>query len=82
MKSTLVKESDAPQPPKQASKIAIEVMEVLDSIKPGNVARVEPDEGQTLRGLKVSFGRVASNKGIKVQSWDSPEGDAIFVKKL
>ncbi len=81
MKATLVKEVDAPQPPKQASKIAIEVMEVLDSIKPGMVAKIEAEEGQTLRGLKVTFGRVASNKGIKIQSWDAPEGGAIFVKK-
>ncbi len=81
MRVEMIKEKDAPKPPKQASKAAREVLKILDQIKPGDVAKVTAEEGQTVRGLKVSFGRVASNHGRKIQTWSVPdEPDVLYIK--
>lgn len=74
-----IKESEAPQAPKPMSKKAQDVLDVISGIKAGQVAKITPDEGQSLRGLKVSYGRVASNRGIKIQTWD--DGQYLYVKK-
>lgn len=81
MRVELIKEKDAPKPPKQPSKVAREVPAVLDRIKPGEVAKVTVEEGRSARGLKVSFSRVASTHGRKIQTWSVPEEpDVIYVK--
>jgi hypothetical protein len=34
----------------------------------GKVAKVEPDDGQTLRGLRVGLGRAAKEGDVKLQT--------------
>lgn len=75
-----IKKSEAPAPPKPVSKSAQEILGVLDGIKAGQVAKVTPDEGQSLRGMKVAYGRVASNRNIKIRTWD--DGTSLYVEKL
>jgi hypothetical protein len=46
------------------------------------VAKVTPDEGQTTRGLKASFSRVAKGQGLKIQSYEVPDQPGVvFVRK-
>lgn len=82
MQVEYIKESDAPKPPKPLSKSAARVLEVLTTIKADQVAKVTPGEDQTLRGLKTSFSRVASTRGLKVQTWSIDGDDALYVKRL
>ncbi len=81
MQVEYLKESDAPKPPKSLSKSAAQVLEVIQTIKDGQVAKVTPDEGQTLRGLKASFSRVANGRNLKIQTWSVEGDDSLYVKK-
>jgi len=77
-----VKESEAPAVPRSMSKSAQETLKILLGLKEGQVAKVTPDEGQTLRGLKASFSRVATGQKMKVVSYESPEVPGVlFVKR-
>jgi len=81
MKVEIIKEKDAPQPPKRASRAAREVLKIIDQIKPGDVAKITAEEGQSVRGLNISFGRVASNHGRKIVTWSVPdEPDVLYIK--
>ncbi len=82
MQVEYIKESDAPKPPKPMSKSAARVLEILTTIKTDQVAKVTLGEDQTLRGLKTSFSRVASTRGLKVQTWSIDGDDALYVKRL
>jgi len=77
-----IAEKDAPAPPKPLSKSAAETLRIIQSIPEGKVAKVTPDEGQTLRGLKTSFSRVASSRNVKIQTWSLEGDNFIYVKKL
>lgn len=74
-----IKASDAPAPPKKVSKMAGELLEALNRLQKDEVIKLTPDEGKSVRGVKTSVGRVASNQGIKLTSWD--DGQAVYVKK-
>lgn len=82
MQVEYIKESAAPKPPKPLSKSAAQVLEILTTIKSDQVAKVTPGEGQTLRGLKASFSRVASKRGLKVQTWSIDNENVLYVKRL
>lgn len=77
-----ISEKDAPIPPKPLSKSAEQSLDILHGIKDGYVAKVTPDEGQSLRGLRASFTRVATTQKMKIQSWSVDGEDALYVKKL
>lgn len=80
MKITKVKAADAPAPPKQMSAMTQEVLTALQGLKADEVLKVDVEEGQTVRGLKVTFGRIASNNSIKVESWNTDD-TAIYVRR-
>lgn len=77
----IVSAKDAPAKPikKQPNKSADYFREILLNLKPGQVAEITPDEGQSQRGIKVSVGRVASNMGMKVSSWSTEDDGPVYV---
>ena len=79
MEVEFIREQDAPKRPRPVSKTAAEILAVLNRLKDGQVAKVTPSDDRSIRGLKTSFGRVASNHGIKVTSWD--DGTYLYVKR-
>jgi hypothetical protein len=82
MRFEYIKEADAPPQPKPISRRAAEILEVINGLKDGQVAKVNLDSGQSVRGLKTSFGRVASGRGMKVRSWSVPGENTVYVKKI
>lgn len=72
----IVDASKAPAKPvkNSASKSAEYSREIILNLEPGKVAVVEPDDGQSQRGIKVSIGRVSSRMNRKVTSY-SVDGD-------
>lgn len=77
----IIKLSDAPAAPKKMSKVAEQMVTALNSLKKDEVLKLQPDEGKSLRGLKTSVGRIASNAGIKVESW-SADDETLYVRKV
>ncbi len=75
----IIKASDAPPPPRKASKAATEFLNAFNSLKKDEVLKMVPDEGKSLRGLKTSVGRITTKQGIKVESWD--DGQALYVRR-
>jgi hypothetical protein len=78
MQYQIINEKDAPDPPAKKSDAAIEADNIVKQLAKGKVAKVEPAEGQTLRGLRVGLGRAAKEAGVKIQTWDA-EG-VLYVK--
>lgn len=56
-----------------------EAESIIKHLSKGNVAKVEPDDGQTLRGLRVGLGRAAKETGVTLQMWDA---DSVLYVKL
>jgi len=75
-----IKLSDAPAAPKKVSKVAEQMISALGSLKKDEVLKLTADEGKSLRGLKTSVGRIASNAKISVTSWD--DGTSLYVQKV
>lgn len=79
----VLKDSDAPRPPKPQSKIASEVLAMLDALKNNETARVRIPEGMSPKGIRISIGRIATNNGLKAQTWTVQEEDGIvYVKRV
>ncbi len=76
-----MKLSEAPQAPKKVSKIAEQMVSALNSLKKDEVLKLSPDDGKSLRGLKTSLGRIASNANIKVESYEVGDGH-LYVRKV
>ena len=79
MKYQIIDAKDAPAVPGKTSKAAAEAESIIKQLGKGKVARVEPEEGQTIRGLRVALGRVAKSEGLKLQTWDA---DGVLYVKL
>jgi len=77
-----ISEKEAPTPPRPLSKGAAETLRIIQGIKDGHVARVTPEESQTIRGLKASFTRVARGQGIKIQTWTVDDDPSLYVRKI
>ena len=77
---SIINEKDAPVAPARMSKGAAEANGIIGQLKQGSVAKVTPDDGQTLRGLRANLSRAAKGRGVKLQTWDV-EGD-LYVKQL
>ncbi|HEV2074274.1 MAG TPA: hypothetical protein VGR29_11610 [Thermomicrobiales bacterium] len=75
----VIKASEAPQAPKKLSKVADQLVTALNALRKDEVLKLSADEGKSLRGLKTSVGRITSNAGIKVTSWD--DGTYLYVQK-
>ena len=80
MKYEIIDAIVAPAAPAKKSKAAEEAESIIRQLGKGKVARVEPEEGQTIRGLRVALGRSAKGSGVKLQTWDA-EG-VLYVKLL
>jgi hypothetical protein len=76
-----IKLADAPEAPKKLSKVAEQMVSALNSLKKDEVLKLSPDDGKSLRGLKTSLGRIASNADIKVESW-SVDDNTLYVRKV
>ena len=60
------------------SKQAKESHAIVAQLVPGKTAKVTPDKGQSLRGVKTGLSRVASSQGKKVQTYD--DGTHAYVR--
>ena len=79
MKFTVIDRSRAPEPPRPGvSKNVAVYDQLVASLVPGKVARIEPDPNETPRGIKTSLSRAAQRAGLRVRSWDS--GSAVFAE--
>jgi hypothetical protein len=78
MKYDIINEKDAPAAPAKATKSQAEALSIVGQLKKGSVARVEPDEGQTIRGLRANLTRAAKSAGTKIQTWDVDQ--VLYVK--
>lgn len=78
-KVQIISENDAPAAPKAMTRAAQESLAILNQLSKGKVARIEPGEGQSIRGLKSSISRVATNNKMKVSQWDV---DGVLYVKL
>ncbi len=74
-----IKAADAPPPPKKVSQATAEFVNAFNGLKKDEILKIVPDEGKSLRGLKTSLGRIATNQGLKVDSWD--DGQALYVRR-
>jgi predicted RNA-binding protein YlqC (UPF0109 family) len=79
MEYEIISESEAPAVPKAMTRAAQESLALLNQLSKGKVARIKPREGQSIRGLKSSISRVASNNNKKVTQWDV---DGVLYVKL
>jgi len=75
---TIISEKEAPQAPGKVSKSQAEAQSIVSQLKKGSVARIEPDEGQTIRGLRANLSRAAKTNGVKIQTWDVDQ--VLYVK--
>ena len=71
VKYDIINEKDAPAAPVKKSDAAMESESIIKQLGKGKVAKVEPGDGQTLRGLRVGLGRAAKEAGVKLQTWDA-----------
>jgi hypothetical protein len=77
-----IPEREAPAPPKPMTKSAQESLAILQGLKEGQVARVTPDKGRNIRGLKASLSRVATSQKLKIQSYEVPdEPGVLYIRK-
>lgn len=51
-------------------------------LKYGQVAKITPGEGQSVRGLKASFTRAAKGQKFKVQGWSVESDESLYAKKF
>lgn len=68
-----------PAPPKPGSGRAQEFIELIESLPKNKVAKITPESDQSIRGIKVSVGRIANKRDIKIRSWDDQE--FVYVKR-
>ena len=71
MRYTMIDADKAPaKPPKTLSRMARETHAIVASLTPGKVARIEPSDGETVRGVKASVTRAAKRMNKTVRTWD------------
>ena len=79
MKYEIIDAKDAPKAPAKKSKAAEEAESIIKQLGRGKVAQLEPEEGQTIRGLRVALGRAAKESNVRLQTWDA---DGVLYVKL
>jgi hypothetical protein len=82
MEYKYVDESKAPAAPKLTTGNTEKLRKMVEDLPLGKVAVVTPAEGQSIRGMKTSIGRIASTRSFKIQQWQSEDGKTLYVKKL
>jgi len=71
VKWTLVDRDRAPRPTRPGTtRKARSYDRVIADLRIGKVARIEPEDGGSLRGLRASVTRAAGRAGQKVRVWD------------
>ena len=81
MQVSYIDAKDAPADPAKINQRTEAILEILGGITNGFVAKVTPN-GQTPRGVKMSFVRVAAKRGIKITTWSVPGDAAVYIKRL
>lgn len=75
--------SEAPAPPANTIATNPYYTEVIQTLPDDKVAVVDIPEGKTVRGAKVSLGRIASSFGIRVMVWtDEDDESKVYVQKI
>lgn len=80
MQYQIINEKEAPAAPVKKSAAAAEAESIVKQLGKGKVAKVEPEDGQTIRGIRVGLGRAAKEAGVKLQTWDAD--GVLYVKPL
>lgn len=71
MDGSYIESSKAPRPGKKPTTKRGEVSQrLVAGLTTGKVLRVQPEAGQTVRGVKVSLSRAAKNLGRTIETWD------------
>ncbi len=71
MKFSLIDRSKAPDPKSSSANKNVDIFnELVTSLVPGKVARVELTGKETPRGVKASITRAGKRMGKPVRSWD------------
>ncbi len=76
-----IKASEAPPPPRKTPTSASEIRDGINEFKRNEVLRIQPDPGKSLRGLKTSVGRIASNNKLKLETWTDEAEQYLYVRK-
>ena len=71
MNIEVMKEKDAPAPPKKQSTAATELISALEKVKKDEVLKLSPQNGKSIRGLKTGVGRITKSADLKVTTWES-----------
>ncbi len=59
------------------TKTAREMQAVLLSLKPGKAAKIEPEDGESMRGIKSAATRIAKRLNLTIQTSD--DGSAVYI---
>jgi len=65
------------KPATPQTKTAREMQAILLSLKPGKAAKIELEDGESMRGIKAAATRIAKRLGLKIQTSD--DGSAVYV---
>jgi len=81
LKFAVIDRSKAPEPPRPGvSKNVAVYDQLVASLVPGRVARIEPDPNETPRGIKTSIARAAQRAGRRVRSWG--QGNVVYAELM
>lgn len=81
MKVEYVDVSEMPQPKNAGFKNRQQLIDVIENLPDDKAVKITPDKGKSIRGLKVSVGRIASARNIEIQTETSEDGKILYVKK-
>lgn len=63
------------------SKSSQAIFSALSILKKDEALRLQPDPDKSMRGLKPSVGRVASNNGLNIDSWTDENKTCLYVRQ-
>ena len=75
-----IKAKDAPAPTPAKDDFKTAFITALRSLKAGQVLRITPEPGKTVRGTKQALGRFAAGGGIRIETWE--QDNVIYVKQI
>lgn len=79
MRYEIIDADQAPPKPKTPPSKRTELINrIIRDLEPGKVAKIELENGETVRGTKTSLSRAAKKLGVSVSAWQG--GDAVFLE--